>query len=78
VHLSQQCALAARKADGILGCIRRSVARQVNGGDPSPLLSTGEAVLGALDPVLVSPVQETGESLVKAQEDEEGSGASLL
>jgi len=50
--MSYQCALAAKKANGVLGCIRRSVR-----SSPS-LLSPREAPSGVLCPVLGSPVQE--------------------
>jgi len=36
--MSQQRALAAKKANGILGCIEKCVARIVEGGSPPPLL----------------------------------------
>lgn len=45
MDMFQQHALAVKKvADGIWGCIRRSVGSRLREGDPSPLLSTWSAV----------------------------------
>jgi len=54
--------------------------QQVNRGDLSSLLSTGEATVGLLCPVLGSPVQErhTGEGSIKGHKYDEGTGACLL
>ncbi|GAB0206201.1 mitochondrial enolase superfamily member 1 [Grus japonensis] len=44
LSMSQQCALVARKANGILGCIKKSVAsHQIEGGYAPPLLCPSEA-----------------------------------
>ena len=54
--MSQQCALVVRKASGILGCIKRSVASRSRKAVLP--ICTGEATSGILCAVLGSLVQE--------------------
>lgn len=58
------------------------VCQRAERGDPSLLLSTGEAALGVLNPLLGPAVLErpghTGGSPVEGHQDGEGAGALLL
>jgi len=56
--MNQQCAPVAKKASGILGCIKNEVVSRSKGDDLLLLLCRGEAISEVLCPVLHSPVEE--------------------
>lgn len=70
------------KASGIHPEVHWNSGLWIEGGDPPPLLSPGEATSGVPCPVVGSPVQEgqrtTGEGPAKGHKDGQGIDVSLL
>ena len=81
LDMSRQCALAAQRANRVLGCIRRSVASRLR-GDSAPLLCSGETSPGVLRSTLVPSAREghgtVGAGPKEGYKNDPRAGAPLL
>ena len=79
--MNQQCALVTKKANGILGCIKRSISSRSK-EVITPPFCPNQASPGVLYPDLGSLVQKRqgspGESPAEGHKDDKGPGASPL
>ncbi|PKU36515.1 hypothetical protein llap_13181 [Limosa lapponica baueri] len=66
--MGQQCALVAKKASGLLGHVKKSVASRLRGGHPPPLLCPGEAASRILCQVLDHRFKKDRELLDRVQQ----------
>ncbi|GAB0185743.1 mitochondrial enolase superfamily member 1 [Grus japonensis] len=82
LSMNQQCALVAKKANGVLGCPKKSMASMLREVILSVYSALVKATSGISCPVLGSPAQErqgtTGKSPAEGYKDDEGTGASLI
>jgi len=60
LNTTRQHVLAAQKVNQVLGCIKRNVARQGEGGNSAPLPCSGETPPGVLCPALEPPARHGG------------------
>ena len=67
MDMSEQCALAAWKANCVLGCIKKERGQQGEGGDRPPLLGSCEAPSAGLCPGLGLLYKKDAELLERVQ-----------